>query len=275
MKKILLGLLLATGLFTTALQAAGIHPVTREIGSGTRAAFVEIFGIQKVIRGKKIDGISTSVEVTNSTGVMMLNVAGSKDSIGYISLGSLDSTIKALSVDGVSPSVDAVKDGSYKVARPFNVVVKTSSPLSEDFLAYAIAATDIIQKAGYIPTESSGMPASKKPAGKLVIAGSSSVTPLMEKLVEGYKKVNPKAKIEIQQSDSTTGVNSVVEGIADIGMVSREVKQAELDKGLTSSVLAIDGLVVIVNKENPLSNISSQSVKQIFMGEIKDWAKVK
>ena len=175
----------------------------------------------------------------------------------------------------MSPSVEAVKDGSYKVARPFNVVVKTSSPLSEDFLAYAIAATDIIQKAGYIPTESSGMPTSKKPAGKLVIAGSSSVTPLMEKLVEGYKKVNPKAKIEIQQSDSTTGVNSVVEGIADIGMVSREVKQAELDKGLTSSVLAIDGLVVIVNKENPLSNISSQSVKQIFMGEIKDWAKVK
>ncbi|RDU73816.1 phosphate ABC transporter substrate-binding protein [Helicobacter aurati] len=280
MKKTLLacitGMLLA---HTITLNAQNIYPITREMGSGTRSAFVEIFGIQKDIKGKKIDSITKKAEVTNSTGVMITSVANSENAIGYISLGSLNDTIKAIRIDGFSPSIENIKNKSYKISRPFNVVIKASTPLSDDFLHYAIHASDIIQKAGYIPTTSNvnkkNANHTESPAGKLIIAGSSSVTPLIEKLVESYTAKNPHAQIEIQQSDSTTGINSVLAGIADIGMVSREVKKSELDKGLHVKILAIDGLAVIVNKNNPISNLSKNIVAKIFSGEITSWAQIK
>ena len=203
---------------------------------------------------------------------MITSIANSKSAIGYISLGSLNDTIKALKVDGVAPSVENINNKSYKISRPFNVVTKEGkdSVLATDFLGYAVNAKAVIEKAGYIANKDSKF-SSKKPSGKLVIAGSSSVTPLMEKIAESYKSVNPNATIEILQSDSTTGVNSVVEGIADIGMVSREVKESEVKKGLKVQVLATDGLAVIVNKANGLDNISKEHVKGIFMGEITKW----
>lgn len=275
MKKCLLGLL-ASCVLGGVLMAQDIFPISREMGSGTRGAFVEIFGIQKEVRNKKVDATTQKAEVTNSTGVMMTTVANSANSIGYISLGSLNDTIKAVSIDGVSPSVQNINNKTYGISRPFNVVTKTMNPVIEDFLKYALSkeAKGIVEKAGYISVAKDSY-VSIKPSGKIIIAGSSSVTPLMEKLKESYEKINPNVEIEIQQSDSTTGVNSVVEGIADIGMASREIKESELKKGINAQVLAIDGLAVIVNKENPISNLKKEDVRKIFLGEITSWEQVK
>ncbi len=275
MKKLLQFVMASLMLSLSCAFAESIYPISREMGSGTRGAFVDIFDVKQEA-GKKIDATSKKAEVTNSTGVMITTVANSKNAIGYISLGSLNESVKALKIDGVAPSVANINNKSYTIFRPFNVVVKNKTPLAEDFLSYAGSqnALAIIEKAGYIAVSKNAF-SSKKPKGKLVIAGSSSVTPLMEKLKEAYEKINPNANLEILQSDSTTGVNSTIEGIADIGMVSREVKQSELKKGLKVQVLALDGLAVIVHKSNKLDIISKENVKKIFMGELSEWDKVK
>ncbi|AWI34712.1 substrate-binding domain-containing protein [Helicobacter apodemus] len=274
MKKTILALWLLACLSLNAL-AENIYPISREMGSGTRGAFVDIFGIHKTINGKKIDAISPKIEITNSTGIMLTSVANSKNAIGYISLGALNNTIKPLKIDGIEPSIQNITNKSYTISRPFNIVTKSINPLIEDFLAYSLSneAKPIIEKAGYISL-AKGNFQSKNPKGKLIIAGSSSVTPLMEKLKESYVKINPNADIEISQSDSTIGVNSVVEGIADIGMVSREVKESELKKGVKPQVLAIDGLAVIVNQQNPITDLTKEQVRKIFLGEITTWEQV-
>ena len=268
MKKTILGLWLLACLSLNAL-AENIYPISREMGSGTRSAFVDIFEIYKSVNNKKIDAIAQKIEITNSTGI------NSKNSIGYISLGALNNSIKPISINGVIPSVENITNKSYTIFRNFNVVTKLSNPLIEDFLAYTVSleAKPIIQKAGYISV-SKGNFKSKNPRGKLIIAGSSSVTPLMEKLKESYVKINPNADIEISQSDSTIGVNSVIEGIADIGMVSREVKESELKKGVKPQVLAIDGLAIIVNHQNPITNLTKEQVRKIFLGEITTWEQI-
>lgn len=275
MKKLLQFMVACLTLGFSFAFAEGIYPISREMGSGTRGAFVDIFDVKQEA-GKKIDATSKKAEVTNSTGVMITTVANSKNAIGYISLGALNDEVKALKIDGVAPSVANINNKSYTIFRPFNVVTKTKTPLAEDFLNYASSqnALAIIEKAGYIAVSKNAF-SSKKPKGKLVIAGSSSVTPLMEKLKEAYEKINPNANLEILQSDSTTGVTSTIEGIADIGMVSREVKQSELKKGLKAQVLALDGLAVIVHKSNKLDDISKESVKKIFMGKVTDWDEVR
>lgn len=275
MKKLLQFVMASLMLSLSCAFAESIYPISREMGSGTRGAFVDIFDVKQET-GKKIDATSKKAEVTNSTGVMITTVANSKNAIGYISLGALNDEVKALKIDGVAPSVANINNKSYTIFRPFNVVTKTKTPLAEDFLSYASSqnALAIIEKAGYIAVSKNAF-SSKKPKGKLVIAGSSSVTPLMEKLKEAYEKINPNANLEILQSDSTTGVTSTIEGIADIGMVSREVKQSELKKGLKAQVLALDGLAVIVHKSNKIDDISKESVKKIFMGEVTDWDEVR
>lgn len=274
MKKTILDLWLLACLSLNAL-AENIYPISREMGSGTRSAFVDIFEIYKSVNNKKIDAIAQKIEITNSTGIMLTSVANSKNSIGYISLGALNNSIKPISINGVIPSVENITNKSYTIFRNFNVVTKLSNPLIEDFLAYTVSleAKPIIQKAGYISV-SKGNFKSKNPRGKLIIAGSSSVTPLMEKLKESYVKINPNADIEISQSDSTIGVNSVIEGIADIGMVSREVKESELKKGVKPQVLAIDGLAIIVNHQNPITNLTKEQVRKIFLGEITTWEQI-
>lgn len=274
-KKYLVALFVLCGL-SSSLMAENIYPISREMGSGTRGAFVDIFDVKKQIGNKKIDATSKKAEVTNSTGVMITTVANSKNAIGYISLGSLNDTVKAVKIDGVTPSVENVNNKSYTVFRPFNLAVSSNNELVNDFLAYigSNLSKNIIQKAGYIAIYDNEF-SSAKPSGKIVVAGSSSITPLMEKLKEGYKLVNPNATIEIQQSDSTTGINSAREKIADIAMVSREFKNNELKSGLKTQILALDGLAVIVNKENSINSLSKESVKKIFTGEITDWNRVK
>lgn len=274
-KKYLVALFVLCGL-SSSLMAENIYPISREMGSGTRGAFVDIFDVKKQIGNKKIDATSKKAEVTNSTGVMITTVANSKNAIGYISLGSLNDTVKAVKIDGVTPSVENVNNKSYTVFRPFNLAVSSNNELVNDFLAYigSNLSKNIIQKAGYIAIYDNEF-SSAKPSGKIVVAGSSSITPLMEKLKEGYKLVNPNATIEIQQSDSTTGINSAIEKIADIAMVSREFKDNELKSGLKTQILALDGLAIIVNKENSINSLSKESVKKIFAGEITDWNRVK
>ena len=274
-KKYLVALFVLFGL-NSYLLAENIYPISREMGSGTRGAFVDIFDVKEQVGKKKIDATSKKAEVTNSTGVMITTVANSKNAIGYISLGSLNDSVKAVKIDGVAASVENINNKSYTVFRPFNLAISSDNELVNDFLGYTSSnqAKSIIQKAGYIALYDNEF-SSKKPSGKIVVAGSSSITPLMEKLKESYKSLNPNATIEIQQSDSTTGINSAIEKIADIAMVSRDFKDSELKNGLKTQVLALDGLAVIVNKANSIDSLSKDSVKKIFTGDITTWEKVK
>ncbi len=266
---------LSVMIFSAFAQAESIHLISREEGSGTRGAFVEIFSIQKEIRGKKVDNLSLKAEITNSTAVMLTSVAKDENAIGYVSLGSLSNTVKALKIEGVEASVENVKSKIYPIARPFNVVMKKENPLTVDFLNFVISteAEPIVVKAGYIALSQNAF-TTQTPEGKLVIAGSSSITPLMEKLKEAYLLKNPKAKIEIQQSDSTTGVNATLQDIADLGMVSREVRPSELEKGLKVKVIAMDGLALIVHPKNKTDSLSKKEVKAIFEGSLKDWGEI-
>ena len=279
MKRIVLTVTILA-LFITGCATGGgneIVVVSREEGSGTRGAFIELFGIEeKDSNGNKVDKTTDEATVVNSTSVVMTTVAGNKNSIGYISLGSLNDTVKAVKVDGVEPTVENIKNNTYKVFRPFIIATKENpGELTQDFISFILSSDGqkVVEENGYIAASEKGPYSSTKPSGKIVIAGSSSVTPLMEKLKEAYLKVNTNAEIEIQTSDSTTGMKLAMEGTCDIGMASRELKESELKK-LKPTVIAMDGIVVIVNKENPVSNLTSDQIKGIFKGEITSWNEV-
>lgn len=252
-----------------------ISVVSREDGSGTRGAFVELFGIEeKDESGEKVDKTRTDSMITNNTSVMMTTISRNIYSIGYISLGSLNDTVKAVKIDGVEVSVDNVKNNTYKIARPFNIATKDNlSETAQDFISYIMSAEGqkVVSDNGYIGSDDSQPYSGNAPSGKIVIAGSSSVSPVMEKLQEAYLKVNKNAEIEIQTSDSTTGMTSAIEGVCDIGMASRELKDSEIEGGLTSQTIAMDGIAVIVNKKNPVEELSSDQIKSIYTGETSSW----
>ncbi len=253
--------------------------VSREDGSGTRGAFVELFGIEeKDENGDKIDRTTTDAQVTNNTSVMMTTISGDVHAIGYISLGSLNDTVKAVKIDGVEPSVENVKNETYKIARPFNIAYKEESlsDVSKDFIDYIMSSEgqQIITDNGYISIDGAQPYAGSMPKGKVVVAGSSSVSPVMEKLTEAYKKVNSGADIEMQTNDSTTGMTSAADGVCDIGMASRELKDAELESGLTPLVIAMDGIAVIINNDNPTTDISSDEIKAVYVGDTKTWESI-
>ncbi len=264
----------------TEAPAAGaegpITVVSREDGSGTRGAFIELFGVEvKNDAGEKEDMTTEDAEITNSTSVMMTTVAGNMEAVGYISLGSLNDTVKAVKIDGVEATVDNIKSGSYKIARPFNIATKEDmSEVAADFIKYMMSeeGQKVVEDNGYISQGNEGAYEAAGVSGKIVVAGSSSVTPVMEKLKEAYVALNPDVTIEVQQSDSTTGVTSAVEGVCDIGMASRELKDTELEKGIKGPVIAMDGIAVIVNNDSPIEELSSETVKGIYTGEITDWA---
>lgn len=259
-------------------SGGSITVISREDGSGTRGAFIELFGIEeKDSAGNKIDKTIDSADITNSTSVMLTSVSGNTDAIGYVSLGSLNDTVKALKIDGAEATAANIDNGSYKISRPFNIITKEGlSDVSKDFVDYTLSADGqaIVEETGYIKASTNGAYAGTKPAGKITVAGSSSVTPVMEKLKEAYLKVNPNAEIEVQQSDSTTGVNSTVDGICDIGMASRGLKDSEKSKGVTATVIATDGIAVIINKDNSVDNLTVNQVKDIYTGNITTWDEV-
>lgn len=272
---------------TTAEDAAGtdtsmsgaIAVVSREGGSGTRGAFIELMGIEeKDAEGNKNDRTTDEALIANSTNVVMTQVAGNEGGIGYISLGSLDNTVKAVKVDGTEATVDNVIAGTYKVSRPFNIATKGDiSEAAQDFINYIMSAEgqQIINDNKYIPVDTAAAAfTSNNAEGTVVVGGSSSVSPVMEKLAEAYKAVNTNAKVEIQTTDSSSGMKAAIDGTVDIGMASRELKDEEKAE-LTPTVIAMDGIAVIVNNANPIEDIPSEQIKQIYVGEITDWSEVK
>ena len=253
-----------------------INVCSREDGSGTRGAFIELLGIEeKDESGEKVDRTVATAEITNSTAVMMTTVAGNKQAIGYISLGALSDDVKALKVDGAAPTVDAVKDGSYKVSRPFNIVTKegSSNPAAEDFITFIMSeeGQKVVEEEGCISNGNNGAFTSKNPTGTITVVGSTSVSPVMEKLIEAYNAINGGLTIELQTNDSSTGVSSAIDGTCDIGMASRELKDEEVSKGAKATVIATDGIAVIVNNENSFDDLTSEQIKQIYIGEITTW----
>lgn len=287
MKKKLLSVLTALTLAVGMIGCGGsngfnadeeISIITREDGSGTRGAFIELFGIEKKNEeGNKIDHTTDAASITNSTSVMMTTVESDLHAIGYISLGSLNDTVKAVQIDGVTASVENIKNGSYSIYRPFNIAVKEGlSDVAQDFVDYILSAEGqaVIEGAGYITVSENGAFASNGASGKITVAGSSSVSPVMQKLKEAYIAVNAKAEIEILTSDSSTGMSNAIEGICDIGMASRAVKDSEKEKGLTEITIANDGVAVIVNKENPVESMTKSQVEQIYTGVVTNWSDI-
>ncbi len=252
-----------------------IDVYSREDGSGTRGAFIELFGIEeKDESGEKVDNTTEEAIITNSTDVMLTSIAGDTYGIGYVSLGSLNDTVKAVKVDGAEATVDNIKSGSYKIARPFNIATTGEvSDLAQDFINYILSADGqaVIEENGYISVSDAAAFESNGAEGKIVVGGSSSVSPVMEKLIEAYKAVNTAAEIELQTSDSSTGMTGAADGTLDIGMASRELKDTEIESGLTGTEIAMDGIAVIVNQDNTTEDISSDAVKGIFTGELTTW----
>lgn len=254
-----------------------ITVISREDGSGTRGAFIELFGIEEKENDQKVDKTIDTADITNSTSVMMTSVSGNKNAIGYISLGSLNDTVKALDIDGAEATSENIKDKSYKISRPFNIITKGEvSEVTSDFISFIQSSDgqEVVEDNNYISNGNNGEYSGLKPTGKLVISGSSSVTPVMEKLKEAYTKLNPNATIEIQQSDSTTGVTNALDGICDIGMASRELKESEEAKGVKATVIALDGIAVIVNKENPVNDLKAEQIKEIYTGVVTKWEEI-
>ena len=256
-----------------------ISVYSREDGSGTRGAFIELFGIeQKDADGNKVDMTTDMAMITNSTAVMMTTVAGDEQGIGYISLGSVNDTVKALKIDDVEATVENVKAGTYKIVRPFNIITNGEldklDEVSADFVNYILSADGqkVIEDNGYIAAvddakayEAAGV------SGKVVVAGSSSVTPVMEKLAEAYKALNADTTVEVQQSDSSTGVSMAIEGTCNIGMASREIKDSEAEKGAVATVIARDGIAVIVCPDAPIDGLTTAQVRAIYTGEVETW----
>ena len=278
--KILFGVALvavcATGCGKNQKSAAGeeISVVSREDGSGTRGAFIELFGIEEEdANGEKVDKTYDKAEVTNSTSVMLTTVEGNKNAIGYVSLGALNDSVKAVNIDGVEATQENIENKSYTISRPFNIVTKDGlSDVANDFISFIMSKEGqaVVTEEKYISVSDEEFKSSS-PEGKVTVAGSSSVTPLKEALKEAYLKINKNATIDIQQNDSTTGVNSAIEGICDIGMASRELKDTEVAGGVKSTVIAMDGIAVVVNKGNAVDNLTKDQVKSIFTGETTTW----
>ncbi|HOP10397.1 MAG TPA: substrate-binding domain-containing protein [Oscillospiraceae bacterium] len=279
---VLSAVLLCTALIgcekTPESSASAVTPITvisRESGSGTRGAFIELFGIeQKDADGNKVDYTIDTALINSSTGVVLTNVASDANAIGYISLGALNDTVKALEIDGVAATVENIKNDTYSIYRPFNIVTYGEvGDLAQDFIDFILSTEGqaIVEANSYIPLDGVSAYAGTKPSGTITIAGSSSVTPLMEKLVEAYLEINTNATIEVQQSDSTSGVKSTLEGVCEIGMASRELKDSELESGAVPTVIALDGIAVIVNIENAIDGLTSEQVLGIYTGTIVNW----
>lgn len=250
-----------------------ITVISREDGSGTRGAFTELMGIAV----DDVDNTVETAEISNSTSVVIQSVVGNKNAIGYISLGSLNAQVKAVSVDGIEATVDNIVGGTYKVSRPFNIATKEDlSPLAADFVSFIMSADGqaIVEEKGYIKASDNGAYTPSGLSGTIVVAGSTSVAPVMEVLADEYKELNNGVTIEIQQTGSSAGMTSAIEGACDIGMASREVKDSEIEQGLIPTVIAMDGIAVIVNTENEVSNLTSEQIKDIYVGEITDWSEI-
>lgn len=253
-----------------------ISVVTREEGSGTRDAFTELTGVLVKDGDNKTDNTTTSAVTINSTEAVITNVKDNEAAIGYISLGSLNDTVKALKIGGVEATADNVKSGDYAVSRPFNIAYKGElSDVAKDFVDYIMSSDGqkIVSDNGYVTVSENAAYSGKKPSGKISVAGSSSVSPVMEKLAEAYQQVNTNAKVEIQTSDSSAGMQSAMGGTCDIGMASRDLKDEE-KSALKVETIAKDGIAVIVNNANTCDDLTLDQVKSIYTGETTVWSDI-
>ena len=269
--------LAATMLASCGGSSDKITVISREDGSGTRGAFIELTGIEeKDSNGNKTDNTKKDALICKSTDVVLTQVSGDKNAIGYISFGSLNDTVKALKVEGVEPSTATIESGDYKIVRPFNIAVKDGlSDAAQDFENYILSSEgqDVIENAGYIKIDKSAAAfTSNNASGKVVVSGSSSVTPVMEKLAEAYQKVNSGVTVDVQQSDSSTGIKDAINGTSDIGMASRDISDDELSQGIKSVTIAQDAIAVIVNKDNAVEDITMDEIKAIYTGSKTTWS---
>ena len=250
-----------------------ITVISREDGSGTRGAFIELTGVED----DNGDNTTQAAAIQSSTNGVMTAVANDETAIGYISLGSLDDSVKAVTVDGVAPSAETVADGTYTLARPFNIVTngEPTDEVAIDFIGFCMSADGqaLATEEGYIGGEGAEY-TSTQPSGNITVGGSSSVSPLMEKLIEAYAEVNPNATIELLTTDSTTGVTGALDGTYTIGMASRELKDTETAEGATATVLAMDGIAVVVNPANSINDLSVEQIKSIYTGETLAWSEL-
>ena len=280
MKKILavaLSAIMALGVLTGcgSSSSSDISVISREDGSGTRSAFTELMGVMV----DDVDNTTASAEISQSTSVVLTTVAGNTNAIGYVSLGSLNDTVKAVKVDGVEATVENIKAGSYAVSRPFEVVTNDNlTDLSKDFISFILSkqGQDIISEEGYITIDDNAAEyeTKKEMSGKIVLAGSTSVSPVMQVIADAYMALYPDVTIEIQQTGSGAGITSTIEGACDIGMSSRALKDEELAEGISETTIAMDGIAVVVNNENTVEDLTSEQIRQIFTGEVTSWADV-
>ena len=263
---------------STALRTM-LTPVSREDGSGTRGAFVELFGIEgKDEQGRDMDMTTDYAEITNSTAVMLMTVSGNPNAIGYISMGAMNDIVKTVKIDGVEATFENIENGSYQIARPFHIAINENvTDAAMDFIGFIQSEEGqaIVEESGYISIGNKGAYEKTDAKGTITVAGSSSVAPVVEKIKEAYEKINTDVSVQLQQNDSTTGMASVKEGTCEIGMASRELKESELAAGLQPIVIAMDGIAVIVNHENQVDDLSSEEVRAIYMGEITNWSEIK
>jgi len=275
---ILLTIAMGLNLASTAFAATEITVVSREAGSGTRSAFIALTGVEvKDADGKKVDTTNEDAVIQNGTAQVITTVEGDVNAIGYISLGSLGDTVKAVTVAGVQATPENVTNKTYALSRPFNIAVKEGlSDTAKDFIAWILGeeGQKIVTDNGYVALTPAAYTAAPV-AGKIVVGGSSSVGPLMEKLAEAYKAINTNVEIEVQISDSTTGMKGAADGTFDIGMASRDLQDSEKAAGLTGTAISLDGIAVIVNKDNPINNLEVEQIRQIFTGEVTDWSAIK
>lgn len=253
-----------------------ISVITREQGSGTRDAFVELTGVLVKDGDTKTDNTAASAVTVNGTEAVITNVKGNDAAIGYISLGSLNDSVKAAKIEGVEATAENVKSGDYKISRPFNIAYKGElEGLAKDFVDFIMSADGqrVVSDNGYVTVSENAAYSGSKPSGKIVVAGSSSVSPVMEKLIEAYKAINTGADIELQTNDSSAGMTAAIEGTCDIGMASRELKDKEAAE-LKSQAIAKDGIAVIVNTSNTLDSLTLDQVKAIYTGETKVWSDI-
>ena len=252
--------------------------VSREEGSGTRGAFVELTGVEiEDDNGNTVDRTYEEAIVYNGTNQVLTAVAGNEYAIGYISTGSLNDSVRALKIDGVEPTTENIKNGSYKIARPFNIATKGDvSEVTQDFIDFIMSkeGQEIVSDS-FIAVDDNPSPyAGSKPSGKVIVAGSTSVTPVMEELREAYLEINPNAEIEIHSTGSSAGMQAAINGTADIGMASRELKDSEKAE-LDYLAIAIDGIAIINNPANTIDDISLENLTKIFIGEITKWSDIK
>lgn len=251
-----------------------ITVISREDGSGTRGAFVELTGVEgKDANGEKIDNTTVEAVIASKTDAVLTNVAGDEKAIGYISMGSLNDTVKAVKIDGVEATTENVKSGSYKISRPFNIATKGDvSEITADFISFIMSkqGQEIVSGSYITVDDAAAEYTASGLSGKIVINGSSSVSPLMEELIDAYKALNPGAEIELNTTDSTGGMNDAMSGVCDIGMASRELKDSEKAE-LSGTTIAMDGIAVIVNNANPTEDMSVEQIKDVYTGRVTTW----